>query len=80
MAEMSIGFPGQSRQRYWHGRLSTCLMSVEHARASYALPFSWSVDRQAFQRGLLPAWYMRLRHILTGGAVFGLPVTHLHRH
>ena len=40
-----------------------------------AFALSWSVDRQAFQRGLLPAWYMRLRHILTGGAVFGLLVT-----
>ena len=40
-----------------------------------AFTLAWSVDRQAFQRGLLPAWYMRLRHILTGGAVVGLLFT-----
>ena len=40
-----------------------------------AFTLAWSVDRQAFQRDLLPAWYMRLRHILTGGAVAGLLFT-----
>ena len=40
-----------------------------------AFTLAWSVDRQAFQRGLLPAWYMRLRHILTAGAVVGLLFT-----
>ena len=37
-----------------------------------AFTLAWFVDRLAFQRGLLPGWYMRLRHILTAGAVFGL--------
>ena len=40
-----------------------------------AFTLAWSVDRQAFQSGLLPAWYMRLRHILTAGAVVGLLFT-----
>ena len=40
-----------------------------------AFTLAWSVDRRAFQRGLLPAWYMRLRHILTGGAVVSLLFT-----
>ena len=33
---------------------------------------TWSVDRQAANRGLIPAWYMRLRNILTTGAVISL--------
>ena len=33
---------------------------------------TWLVDRQAANRGLVPAWYMRLRTILTIGAVTSL--------
>jgi hypothetical protein len=33
---------------------------------------TWSVDRQAASRGLIPDWYMRLRTILTIGAVTSL--------
>ncbi len=33
---------------------------------------SWSVDRRATAAGLLPAWYMRLRHMLTLGATLAL--------
>jgi len=33
---------------------------------------TWSVDRQAATRGLIPAWYMQLRTILTIGAVTSL--------
>jgi hypothetical protein len=33
---------------------------------------AWSVDRQAANRGLIPAWYMRLRTLLTVGAVTSL--------
>ena len=40
-----------------------------------AFTLAWSVDRLAFQRGLLPEWYMRLRNILTGGAIIGLLFT-----
>ena len=40
-----------------------------------AFTLAWFVDKQAFQRGLLPAWFMRLRHILTAGAVVGLLLT-----
>ena len=37
-----------------------------------AFTLAWSVDRQAFLRALLPVWYMRLRNILTVGAVLAL--------
>jgi len=37
-----------------------------------AFTLAWSVDRQAFLRDLLPVWYMRLRNILTVGAVLAL--------
>ena len=40
-----------------------------------AFTLAWSVDRQALQRNLIPAWYMRLRHILTAGAVTALLLT-----
>jgi len=33
---------------------------------------AWSVDHQAAIRGLIPAWYMRLRTLLTAGAVISL--------
>ena len=33
---------------------------------------SWSVDRHATAAGLLPSWYMRLRHMLTLGASLAL--------
>ena len=32
----------------------------------------WSVDRRAAEAGLLPGWYMRLRHMLTLGAMMAL--------
>ena len=32
----------------------------------------WSVARRAAEAGLLPGWYMRLRHILTLGAMMAL--------
>ena len=33
---------------------------------------AWIVDRQATNHGLIPNWYMRLRTILTAGAVISL--------
>ncbi|MBL6595638.1 MAG: DUF3429 domain-containing protein [Candidatus Puniceispirillum sp.] len=33
---------------------------------------AWSVDYQAAIRGLIPAWYMRLRTLLTAGAIISL--------
>ena len=38
---------------------------------------SWSVDRHATAAGLLPAWYMRLRHMLTLGASLALAAASL---
>ena len=35
---------------------------------------AWAVDRQAANRGLIPNWYMRLRSMLTAGAVISLAV------
>jgi len=40
-----------------------------------AYTLAWSVDRQAFKRNLLPAWYMSLRHVLSAGAVVALFLT-----
>ena len=37
----------------------------------------WSVDRRAAAAGLIPAWYMRLRHMLTLGAAIGLAAASL---
>jgi len=37
----------------------------------------WSVDRRATAAGLLPGWYMRLRHILTLGASMALAAASL---
>ena len=36
---------------------------------------SWSVDRQAHLRGLIPGWYMKMRHMLTAGATISLLAT-----
>jgi hypothetical protein len=36
---------------------------------------AWSVDRQASLQGLIPAWYMQMRHILTAGATVSLLAT-----
>ena len=33
---------------------------------------AWSVDRQAASHGLIPNWYLRLRSMLTAGAVISL--------
>ena len=56
---------------------SVTLLDTQLSMLALALAFilAWSVDRLAFQRGLLPAWYMRLRHILTGGAIIALVFT-----
>ena len=33
---------------------------------------AWGVDYRAWEAGLLPGWYMRLRHILTLGATLAM--------
>ena len=40
-----------------------------------AFPLAWSVDRQASSHGLIPLWYLRMRHILTAGATISLLAT-----
>ena len=37
----------------------------------------WSIDRRAAAAGLIQAWYMRLRHMLTLGAAMGLAAASL---
>ena len=71
------------RSPYWYvwsitpalfGFVSLLLFNVE-MRIVVLIPLfglAWSVDRQAANRGLIPHWYMRLRSILTIGAITSL--------
>ena len=38
---------------------------------------AWGVDYRAWEAGLLPGWYMRLRHILTLGATLAMAAASL---
>ncbi len=71
------------RHQYWYvwsitpallGFASLLILDVE-LRIITLLPLfflTWSVDRQAANNGLIPIWYMRLRTILTTGAMVSL--------
>ncbi|MDC3234573.1 DUF3429 domain-containing protein [Candidatus Puniceispirillum sp.] len=71
------------RSPYWYvwsitpalfGFASLLILDVE-IRIVTQIPLfglAWSVDRQAAHHGLIPSWYMRLRSILTAGAVISL--------
>ena len=71
------------RSPYWYvwsitpalfGFASLLLFDVE-MRIVALIPLfalAWSVDRKAAIHGLIPNWYMRLRTILTAGAVISL--------
>ena len=71
------------RSPYWYvwsitpalfGFASLLLFDVE-MRIVALIPLfalAWSVDRQAASHGLIPNWYMRLRSMLTAGAVISL--------
>jgi hypothetical protein len=53
------------------------LLDIRVSLLALAIGFtlSWSVDRQAHLRGLIPDWYMRMRHTLTAGATISLLAT-----
>ena len=54
---------------------ATLLMVDTESRIVALIPLfslAWSVDRQAANHGLIPNWYMRLRSMLTAGAVISL--------
>ena len=71
------------RSPYWYvwsitpalfGFASLLLFDVE-MRIVTLIPLftlAWAVDRQAANHGLIPNWYMRLRSMLTAGAVISL--------
>ncbi len=76
----------EDRSPYWYiwsimpaimGWLAIVLLDIRLSLIALALAFTlaWSVDRQAQQRGLIPDWYMKLRHILTAGATLSLIAT-----
>ena len=71
------------RSSYWYvwsitpalfGFASLLLFDFEMRIVALIPLFSlaWSVDRKAANHGLIPNWYMRLRSMLTAGAVISL--------
>ncbi len=76
----------EDRSPYWYvwsiipailGWLSIVLLDVNISLLALAIAFTlaWSVDRQASLQGLIPSWYMQMRHILTAGATISLLAT-----
>ena len=74
------------RSPYWYvwsimpailGWLSIVLLDINISLLALAIAFTlaWSVDRQASLQGLIPTWYMQMRHILTAGATISLLAT-----
>ena len=74
------------RSPYWYvwsitpaimGWSAIVLLDVKVSLMALAVAFTlaWSVDRQASLNGLIPQWYMQLRHILTTGATVSLLAT-----
>ena len=74
------------RSSYWYvwsiipailGWLAIVLLDIRISLLALAIAFAlaWSVDRQASLRGLIPTWYMQMRHILTIGAATSLLAT-----
>ena len=76
----------EDRSTYWYvwsvipaimGWLAVVLLDIKISLLALAIAFTlaWSVDRQASLQGLIPAWYMQMRHILTAGATISLLAT-----
>ena len=76
----------EDRSHYWYvwsvtpaliGCLAIVLLDIKISLIALALAFTlaWSVDRQASLRGLIPTWYMEMRHILTAGGALSLLAT-----
>ena len=59
------------------GWLAIVILDIKITLVALAVAFTlaWSVDRQASLRGLIPEWYMQMRHILTAGATISLLTT-----
>ena len=76
----------EDRSPYWYiwsiipalwGWLSIIFLDIKICLISLTIAFTlaWAVDKQAYMRGLIPNWYMKMRIILTTGAVFSLLAT-----
>ena len=76
----------EDRSPYWYvwsvipailGWLAIVLLDIKISLLALSIAFTlaWSVDRQASLQGLIPAWYMQMRHILTAGATISLLTT-----
>ena len=76
----------EDRSPYWYvwsiipavmGWLAIILLDIKFSLLALAVAFTlaWSVDRQASLHGLIPAWYMQMRHILTTGATVSILAT-----
>ena len=76
----------EDRSPYWYvwsiipailGWLAIVLLDIKISLLALAIAFTlaWSVDRQASLQGLIPIWYMQMRHILTVGAATSLLAT-----
>ena len=73
----------EDRSPYWYvwsitpalfGWLAIIFLDSRISLLALAIGFavSWSVDRQAQMHGLMPKWYMEMRHVLTAGATISL--------
>ncbi len=76
----------EDRSNYWYvwsiipaliGWVAITLLDIRVSLLALAIGFtlSWSVDKQARLLGLIPQWYMTMRHILTAGATMCLLAT-----
>jgi hypothetical protein len=76
----------EDRSSYWYvwsitpaimGWLAIVFLDIKISLLALTVAFTlaWSVDRQASFQGLIPAWYMQMRHILTAGAAISLMAT-----
>ena len=76
----------EDRSPYWYiwsivpallSWLAIVILDIRFSILALIIGFtlSWSVDRQAHIRGLIPSWYMTLRDILTAGAILSLLAT-----
>ena len=76
----------EDRSPYWYiwsitpaimGWLAIVFLDIKISllALTFAFALAWSVDRQAGLHGLIPLWYLQMRHILTAGATVSLLAT-----
>jgi hypothetical protein len=76
----------EDRSSYWYvwsvtpallGWLAIVFLDIRISLLALSVTFTlaWAVDRQAHISGLIPDWYMGLRHLLTIGATISLLAT-----